>query len=812
MSREKSTLQLKCYHCGDDCDTSIHLNEKYFCCNGCKVVFEILNENQLCEYYSISDKPGISQKKQYGNQNKFDILIQPEVKHRFIEFTNGNQSHATFYLPQIHCSSCIWLLENMHRLNEHIISSRVNFAEKKITIAFNEDGINLSQVAVLLSSVGYEPHISLNDLEETAYKNKSVNNRVLKIGIAGFCFGNIMMLAFPDYFSGSNMSETELKTLFSYVSLGLSLPVFFYCAQEFFTSAFSSIKNKFLNIDAPIAVAIVITFARSVYEILSGTGNGYLDSMSGIVFFMLIGRLFQDKSYKAMSFERNYKSYFPISFTLIDGKTERQIPLSQLKVGDRIVVRNNELICADAILFKGKANIDYSFVSGEAVPVERSIGEILYAGGKQIGGAIELEIIKEVSQSYLTQLWNNSAFEKKQSEPVSFIHKVSTYFSYVLFSIAFAAAGYWLTVDPSKIWNAFTATLIVACPCALLLSATFTNGTLLHILGTKGLFLKNAVALESLSKTNTIVFDKTGTVTKNDSMQLEYHGMSLSMYETEMLKTITSLSSHPYSRSISSYLKNIEKLAVDSFHEFPGKGISAVIDGFTIKLGSARWLDPANEKSNGLILQIENTNRGYFLFRNCYRQGFQILIDNLKSDFDLHLLSGDNDSEKSILKQIFKSDSNINFNQSPEEKLEYIKSLQRKNLNVLMVGDGLNDAGALAQSNCGIAVTDNINNFSPACDAILTAEAFPHLNEFIRYAKAGKKVIIASFIISICYNFIGLYFAVNGVLSPVIAAILMPLSTITIVAFTTGASTYLANKLMRNKKAERNFCELNFKI
>jgi Cu+-exporting ATPase len=803
MSGENSTLQLKCFHCGDDCDTSIHLTDKYFCCNGCKVVYEILNENQLCDYYNISDNPGISQKKQSANQSKFDILTQPEVKHRFIEFTDGMQTHATFYLPQIHCSSCIWLLENMHRLNEHIISSRVNFSEKKITIVFNESGINLTQLAVLLAAVGYEPHISLNDLEETAYKNKSNNNRVLKIGIAGFCFGNIMMLAFPDYFSGSNISETGLKSLFSYLSLGLSLPVFFYCAQEFFTSAFAALKQKFLNIDAPIALAIVITFARSIYEILSGTGNGYLDSMSGIVFFMLIGRLFQDKSYKAMSFERNYKSYFPISFTITDGKTERQIPLSQLKVGDRIIVRNNELICADAILFKGKANIDYSFVSGESVPVERTIGEILYAGGKQIGGAIELEIIKEVSQSYLTQLWNNSAFEKKQVEPVSFIHKVSTYFSYVLFSIAFTAAAYWFFVDPSKMWNAFTATLIVACPCALLLSATFTNGTLLHVLGTKGLFLKNAGALESLSKTNTIVFDKTGTVTTNDSMQLEYHGSSLSVYETEMLKTISSLSSHPYSMAICSHLKNVEKLTVDSFQEYAGKGTSSIMNGFTIKLGSAKWLDPANANSNRLILQIENNNRGYFIFRNTYRKGFESLVANLQSDFDLHVLSGDNDSERQALNQIFNSNSNINFNQSPENKLNYIKNLQTKNLNVLMLGDGLNDAGALAQSNCGIAVTENINNFSPACDAILTAEAFPQLNQFIQYAKAGKKIIIASFIISICYNLVGIYFAVNGILSPVIAAILMPISTISIVAFTTGTSTYLANKLLKSKSAKK---------
>ena len=279
------------------------------------------------------------------------------------------------------------------------------------------------------------------------------------------------------------------------------MPVFFYCSTEFFVQAWKGIKHKFLNIDAPIALAIFITFGRSLYEVLSHTGPGYFDSMSGIVFFMLIGRYFQNRTYQSISFDRDFKSYFPLGVSVIntDG-IEKQISVSELKVGDRIKIHNDEIVPADAILFFGKATIDYSFVTGESLPIEKSIGEIVYAGGKQTSGAIELEVVKEVSQSYLTQLWNNDAFkENKEEVKVSFIHRISRYFTYALFSIAISAAIYWSINDSSKIWGAVTAVLIVACPCALLLSATFTNGNMIRILNKYKLYVKN--------KRETKVFD-----------------------------------------------------------------------------------------------------------------------------------------------------------------------------------------------------------------------------------------------------------------------------------------------------------------
>jgi len=790
----------KCFHCGDDCaDEHIQIEKKIFCCDGCKMVYEILNKNNLCEYYDITENPGLNQKSKI-REGKFAFLENETVQQKLIHFAEGTQKHVTFYLPQMHCSSCIWLIEHLPKLNQGIIHSTVNFLKKEVTIVYNANKITLQSVAELLTSIGYEPHISLNDLSSSKIK-KYDKTRIYKIGIAGFCFGNIMLLSFPDYFSSGNIEEEKLKTIFSFLNLGLGIPVFFYCASEFFISAYTSLKQKFLNIDAPIALAVLMAFGRSVYEILSGTGAGYLDSMSGIVFFMLIGRFFQDKTYQSISFDRDYKSYFPLGVTVLkpDG-TEEQISVSEIKKGDRIKIHSDEIIPADGILFLGKANIDYSFVTGESLATEKGIGEIIYAGGKQIGGAIELEVVKEVSQSYLTQLWNNETFKKKNPEKkVSFVHAVSRYFTYVLFSIAIISAAYWSFHNPDKTWNAVTAILIVACPCALLLSATFTNGNMLGILQKFKFYIKNANALENLSEADTIVFDKTGTISMQGESVVNFSGADLNLYQQQLIRTIANQSNHPLSKAIVSSLSLQKNLHVKNYTEVKGKGTSALINGEQVKIGSAAFVSNVSNNQNGdgskVYISINDEVLGCYVIKTKYRNELEQLIPSLKEKYTLAVISGDNDSEAQKLKSVFGSDVEMKFNQHPQDKLNFIKALQEKGHKVVMIGDGLNDAGALQQSNAGIAISDDINNFSPGCDAILDGKNFGLLKKLFDYCSKEKQIIYGSFIISILYNIVGLFFAVQGDLSPVIAAILMPVSSVSIMIYTTGMSAFYARKL-----------------
>lgn len=795
-----TTEKLVCYHCGEDCETEkIKIEEKHFCCEGCKTVYEILNHNDLCEYYDINKNPGLTQKIKV-REGKFAFLDDAGVQSKLVHFTDGRQNHVNFYLPQMHCSSCIWLLEQLPKLNSGVLKSQVNFLKKEISIVYDPKATSLRKVAELITSLGYEPHISLHDISQKEIK-KYDRSRIYRIGIAGFCFGNIMMMSFPDYFSSGDLNDTSLKHLFNYLNLVLSLPVFFYCAGEFFISSWKSLRQNFLNIDAPIALAIVITFGRSLYEILSDTGVGYLDSMSGIVFFMLLGRFFQDKTYQNLSFDRDYTSYFPLGVTLLneDG-TEKQIPVSQLKAGQRIKIHSHEIIPADAILFLGKATIDYSFVTGESLPVEKSIGEIIYAGGKQTGGALELEVIKDVSQSYLTQLWNNDTFKKENAEKkVSFIHAISRYFTYVLFSIAIVTGLYWYFHDTSKILSSVTAILIVACPCALLLSATFTNGNMLRMLQKFGFYAKNAGVLERISDVDVVVFDKTGTLTQQEEAQILYEGKELTEEEKQIVRSLAIQSSHPLSKAVSSALPFSKNLHVKNFKEIKGKGIEGTINGTQIKLGSAEFIyaEQIDSEAGGsrIYVSLGQEVKGYFTVKNKYRNHLQEVISDLKKEYSLAVISGDNEAEKQTCRKYFGTEATLLFNQQPQDKLDFIKNLQIEGKKVMMIGDGLNDAGALQQSDTGIVIADDINNFSPACDVILDGKSFHKLNRLVDYCKKEKAIIMGSFVISILYNIVGLFFAVQGTLEPVIAAILMPVSSISIVLFTTGMSSVFANKL-----------------
>lgn len=788
-----------CYHCGENCKGEVlNFDEKQFCCEGCKLVYELLAENSLCTYYNLNTAPGKSQKVS-GFRGKYDYLNDEGVAEKLIRFSDGNSTHLIFYIPKIHCSSCIWLLENLNRLNEGIGSSSVNFLKKEVTIVFNIEKVKLSEIAELLARIDYEPLINLDMFEQKA-PSKSSYEPIMKIGLAGFCFGNSMMLSFPEYFSfGDFKGQENLSYFFGYLNLLLSLPVFFYCASGFFVSAWKSIRYKYLNIDAPIALAILVTFLRSVYEILSHTGSGYIDSMTGIVFFMLIGRYFQNKTYEILSFERDYKSYFPVGVTVTENGKEISRVVSELKKGDHIIIRNNELIPADSLLLSNYTHIDYSFITGESEAVKRKVGELIYAGGKQLDGAIELVVQNPVSQSYLTQLWNKDKGARVEQND-TYVDKINKYFTLVVLSIAFLSAVYWLPTDSKKALNALTAVLIVACPCGLLLTTTFANGNIIRIMGRNKFYLKNATVIEKLTKINTIIFDKTGTITHGS--HVDFCGGILRDDELKLVVSLAAQSSHPLSRKLyGEYAKN-KSYEVSEFQEIPGNGIKGKVNGNYVILGSAYFVTGTVHKdvtkTSKVYCMLNGMLMGYFSFHNTYREGLAKLIDTLSKGFKLKLLSGDNDSERVQMETIFGNATDLLFEQKPEDKMHYVQLLQKEGNRVMMVGDGLNDAGALSQSDVGVAVSDNTNNFSPACDAILDGACVSKLPAFIHLAKTGKKVIITTFMISLVYNIIGLSFAIQGALSPVVAAILMPASSISIVLLT-AISTSFAAKILRLK-------------
>ena len=793
LETKSLSINTQCYHCGEDLPTSPYsLDQKNFCCVGCKGVYEILSTHNLTNYYAYNDIPG---KRQALQNTHFEYLDEPTIISDLVDYCDENITVITLYIPAIHCSSCIWLLENLYKINPGIKQSRIDFLKKQAVITFNNKDLTLRAVVETLAIIGYEPLISLQDIVKKQQVETSDRSLITKIAVAGFCFGNSMLLSFPEYFGISSL-EQEFVNFFGWLNIAFSLPVVFYCAKDYFKSAYVNLKNGVLNLDFPLALGITVMFLRSIGEIVMQTGAGFVDTLCGLVFFLLVGKWMQSHTYHHLSFERDYRSYFPVAVTVMEDGIDKPIPLSELKKGDRILIRSQEIIPADAILLNGEANLDFSFVTGESQPIHKVLGEVVYAGGRQLSGAIELEVIKPVSQSYLTRLWNNDAFTVDKDGIKTFTGKISKYFSVILLAIALSAGGFWLSSDPSKALASFTAVLIIACPCALALSSPFTLAAVLSIFDKNKFYLKNTAVIEELARIDTFIFDKTGTITNPQSAGFALKG-NLSTIQRQLISDLARNSGHPLSRELVKWLNLPKKYVVSDYREKVGRGAEGTVNGKHVKLGSAVFLgvDIASQPQGSIVhIVVEGDYLGYFLAQQQWREGFKDLTLKLDKKGDLHLLSGDQDHDRKALIPFFPRVQQMHFRQSPQQKLEYVAELQKRNKKVLMFGDGLNDAGALKQSDLGIAITDNINNFTPGCDGILDGAAFHKLPQFIQQAKDAVHVIHMSFGISLAYNFVGLFFAVQGLLSPLFAAVLMPISTVTIILFTSIAARLYARK------------------
>ena len=367
-----------CVHCGAACGSSpVIWNDLPFCCKGCKTVYELLNENKLYTYYDLEETPGIKvETTMFGN--KYEFLDKEEIKDKLISFSEGGIAKVKFYVPVIHCASCIWLLERLHLLHKGIRQSMVNFSSKEVDITFDQSRITLRKVVELLSSIHYIPDLSLS-LSEKKDDTPSHRRLLYRIGVAGFVFINVMTYSLPAYFNRAPLEE-QLQSFLSLLSFILVIPVVFYSGSDYYASSLKSLRKRTISIDLPIALGITVLFLVSAYEILLGRGAGYCDSLSGLIFFLLVGKWYQGKTYEALSFERNYKSYFPIAVTRINKQVEESILLEHIDVDDELIIRNKELIPADSILLEGTGRIDYSFVTGESDTVIKQKGDFIYAG------------------------------------------------------------------------------------------------------------------------------------------------------------------------------------------------------------------------------------------------------------------------------------------------------------------------------------------------------------------------------------------------------------------------------------------------
>ncbi len=771
-----------CHLCQQPCDGDVLLDTQgnQFCCSGCQTVYAILENDPELQF------------KEIGSSSRFQYLDLPEITEQLLVFRSDQFARVRFHLPNIHCSSCVYLLEQLPQFYPNIVQSRINFPKKEADILFKQE-LPLSQLVQLLCVMGYEPSINLGVDNK---KKRSQNNIGKKIAVAGFCFGNTMLLSLPEYLDTNFLLDSQFQWLFRMLNLVLTLPVLFYSAQDYFKSAWGGMSKGLFTIDVPIVLGVLTLFTRTLYEVGTGVGAGYSDSLTGLVFLLLVGKWYQHKTYEALSFDRDFKSYFPIAVSkLMEGK-EVPTHVKDLKRGDIVTLHHQELVPCDAYLDSEVANLDYSFVSGESEPVAVRKGELLYAGGRNLGSRIDLKVEKPVDMSYLTSLWNHEDLKQEDSTFQNLTDRISRYFTLVVLALAVGSATYWYFADQVLVWKVVASVLIVACPCALALALPFAYGHALRVLGNHGMYLKNANVVEKLSQITTLIFDKTGTLTYQTAKQVEFIG-ELSAFELELVDAVICQSAHPLSRMIHESLKHSAEHPVSNFEEVIGKGLKGEVFDKSIRIGSASFLGVADSgeiRQARVYVSIQGVVRGYFRIDHNYRTGLSKVLEKLRSAFKLQLLSGDRPTDGAVLTDNF---DELHFRLKPVEKLDFVRKEQAAGSKVAMVGDGLNDAGALRKSEVGIAVADDVHQFSPACDAILDSDQFTKLPRFFNFAGRMQIVLKTAFVFSFLYNIVGLGFAISGHLSPLVSAILMPVSSVSVVGLVVLMVNHAERRLLQ---------------
>jgi Cu+-exporting ATPase len=802
-----------CLHCGDACGSDAVVSpDGTFCCRGCESVYGILKAHHLEAYYTGDVSPGVSQKRAGATDRaRFAALDDPGVSARLVEFDDGRRARVTFRIPSIHCASCVWLLEQLWRFDPGVARAEVDLLRRSVQIDYRPAETTLRRLAEQVAALGYEPEITSEG--PTGISSASRQRLYLQLGVAGFAFGNIMLFSIPRYANGVPL-EGGFQRLFDVLNVLFALPVLLFSAADYFRTAWHALRNRTMALEVPVALGLAVLFGRSLLEIVTGTGEGFLDSFAGLTFFLLIGRLFQQKAFDRIAFDRTFRSFLPLSIQVERERGLEIVPIEQLRPGDCVVLRRHEVVPADAVVLDRAGEIDYAFATGEQTPVSLSAGEIVRAGGRAAGEAMRLQILRDVSHSQLAGLWSNPVFSKPKARWLTDVTaRFGGWFTVGAIVLAICGAAAWWP-DGAASASVATAVLIVACPCALTLSAPITLGTAMGVLGGRGLYLKHPAVALDLSRINTVAFDKTGTLTTaGGPAVVEREGLSPPAWD--LVRSLANESVHPVSRAIAASgghspdaaphgetAPNTQPPAGPSrpliHREVAGHGLSGSVHGVRVVIGTAAFV--AGETGRMVSGPVDVTyvavgpESGWLRLSASSRPGIEEAARALSNEHDIWLVSGDHSGERARWEQFF--GRQMRFRQSPEDKLAYIEEARARGRRVLMVGDGLNDAGALAAADVGMAVSDDTSCMAPACDAVISGHRLTHLPAFLRYARRARQVVVACFLISIAYNVIGLTLALAGALTPLASAILMPVSSLTVVGISSGAMRWSARRML----------------
>ncbi|MCX7545831.1 heavy metal translocating P-type ATPase [Marinicella gelatinilytica] len=780
-----------CFHCGepvpDNCRLTATIDgvEQPMCCIGCQAVARFLADESHDDFYQYRDgkRPGVQVD---SDGQSWSHLDEPAVFDRLTQETGNNLRQVTIKIEGMYCSACGWLIQKVLLDLPGVEDLHINSVTQNMRVEFDPSQLSLSELFSQITRLGYRPMYQ----QDTAHQADIARKKQLRqIAVAGFGMMFIMTLAVPLYNPESMAQDPDIGQFFRLISLLIATVVYFYAGQSFVRNAWRDITNRHLGMDVPVALSISIAYFVSVYISFTDHGHVYFDSMAMFIFFLLLGRFVESAvKHKGMDVRSALNALIPVSALRIAKDRTEQIPVDQVKKGDWLLIKSQQVVPCDGEIKQGQGRFDESLLTGESTPVKKTKGDTVYAGSRLLNEEVIIETTVNNQNTFLAKLADLMELaQSKKPKTLQTVDRIAGYFVAVVLLLAVVTGFWYLQHQPELVLPVVLSVLIATCPCALSLATptALTAGGIKLL--QQGVLVNNTEALQQLPRSQYWFFDKTGTLTEDQLVVAAIHRYGQNDQLEDIASGLQRISNHP----LASAFRQHQSVAVDDAQELTGRGVQGTVSGRLWRMGSFEWLQsvgvknlkPAPVESGQTVVYIacETTVEAAFALAAKPRQGAQVLIQWLKSQHrELAIISGDQaDTVSAWAAQL--GIEKHQGNMQAQDKIKAIEQVQQQGNQCVMVGDGVNDAPVLSQADVSISLKQGAHLAHSASDLIILGRSLAPIEQAVNTAKKSQRIIKQNLFWALLYNGSVTPVAMMGLLAPWMAAIGMSLSSLLVV-------------------------------
>ena len=770
--------------------------DRQFCCIGCRTAFAIIHDHGLDSYYEIAER---RDGPVAATGRSFEELDHATFRDLYVRRTPEGLAQVDLYLEGVHCGACVWLVERVPLVVPGVARAELNLRRSMARVVWDDATVALSRVARTLDSLGYHPH-PFRGLEVEAMRRREDRAMLVRIGVAGAIALNVMLAALALYSGQLGGMDGPYERFFRWVSLLLTTPALFWPGRVFFSGAWASLRTRTLHMDLPVAIALLVGWVRGTANTITDSGPIYFDGLATLIFALLVGRYLQLRGQRAAtdSAELLY-SLSPSAARIVDGETTREVPAQALLPGMTLDVRAGESFAADGTVSSGRSTADLALLTGESRPVTVREGDRVYAGTVNVSSALRVRVDAAGEESRLASILHQVEDSARRRAPVvQLANRVAGWFVAVVIVLAIATAVYWYPRNPSAAIDNAIALLVVTCPCALALATPLAVSMAIGRAARNGILIKGGDALERLARSGTMLLDKTGTITESRVALVVWDGPE---WVKPLVLALEQESSHPIAAGFRRAFSGLDVRTPGLTTHHVGGGIEGLVDGRQVVVGSpafvesralpgARLAVPPSDRTPVLVA-VDGFIVASAAFGDPIRADAKASVEALEaSGWKVGILSGDAPAVVAAVGLALGIDpASCVGAASPERKLQVVEGARQRGT-VVMVGDGVNDAAAIAAASVGVGVHGGAEACLATADVYLTKPGLASLVDLTDGAARTIAVIKRNIGFSIAYNVVGATLAAAGLITPLVAAVLMPVSSLTVVLASWLSTTF----------------------